>query len=59
MTVHELAYELLHGSADRKTISRTVREAEAEAVASVVCRAIGLETGSAASGYISGLRREG
>ncbi|MCL4743506.1 MAG: hypothetical protein KJZ54_15020, partial [Phycisphaerales bacterium] len=32
--------------------SKTVRETEAEAVAFVVCQAIGLETGTAASDYI-------
>ena len=50
-TVHELAHELLHRGEDRPE-SQTVRETEAEAVAFVVCQAIGLETGSAASDYI-------
>lgn len=50
--VHELAHELLHRGEDRKTLSKTVRETEAEAVAFVVCTAIGLETGAAASDYI-------
>jgi len=49
--VHELAHELLHRGEDRPA-SKTVRETEAEAVAFVVCQAIGLETGSAASDYI-------
>ncbi len=49
--VHELAHELLHRGEQRPT-SATVRETEAEAVAFVVCQAIGLETGSAASDYI-------
>lgn len=48
---HELAHELLHRGEDRPA-SKTVRETEAEAVAFVVCQAIGLETGSAASDYI-------
>jgi len=52
VTVHELAHELLHRGEDRKDISKTVRETEAEAVAFVVCQAIGLETGTAASDYI-------
>lgn len=52
VTVHELAHELLHRGEDRKTISKTVRETEAEAVAFVVCQAIGLTTGTAASDYI-------
>tara|TARA_E500000318_G_scaffold111440_1_gene130033 strand:+ start:237 stop:1061 length:825 start_codon:yes stop_codon:yes gene_type:complete len=51
VTVHELAHELLHRG-DQRPASRTVRETEAEAVAFVVCHAIGLETGSAASDYI-------
>lgn len=49
--VHELAHELLHRGEDRPT-GKTVRETEAEAVAYVVCQAIGLDTGTAASDYI-------
>src|SRR5215467_13890368 len=45
---HEVAHELLHRGERRRGISRTVRETEAEAVAFIVCSAIGLETGSAA-----------
>lgn len=52
VTVHELAHELLHRGEDRKLLSQTVRETEAEAVAFVVSQAIGLETGTAASDYI-------
>lgn len=52
VTVHELAHELLHRGEDRRSISKTVRETEAEAVAFVVCQAIGLQTGTAASDYI-------
>ena len=48
---HELAHELLHRGEDRPS-SKTVRETEAEAVAFVVCQAIGLNTGTAASDYI-------
>lgn len=48
---HELAHELLHHREERPA-SKSVRETEAEAVAFVVCRAIGLETGTAASDYI-------
>lgn len=51
VTVHELAHELLHLGEERPA-SKTIRETEAEAVAFVVCRAIGLQTGSAASDYI-------
>lgn len=49
---HELAHELLHWGDRRSTTSRRIRETEAEATAFVVCHAIGLETGSAASDYI-------
>ena len=42
--VHEVAHELLHKSERRSVISKTVRETEAEAVAFVVSKAIGLET---------------
>jgi hypothetical protein len=48
---HELAHELLHHGEDRPK-SRTVRETEAEAVAFVVCQAVGLTTGTASSDYI-------
>lgn len=49
---HELAHEMLHKGDRRKGTSKKVRETEAEAVAFVVCQAIGLETGTAASDYI-------
>jgi len=48
---HELAHEMLHHTGDRPA-SKTVRETEAEAVAHIVCSAIGLEVGAAASDYI-------
>ena len=50
---HETAHELLHKGARRSETTKTVRETEAEAVAFVVCHAIGLETGSAAADYIA------
>lgn len=50
--VHELAHELLHRGDRRSSTSRRIRETEAEATAFVVCHAVGLETGSAASDYI-------
>lgn len=50
--VHEFAHELLHRGERRKETNTTIRETEAEAVAFVVCRAIGLETGTASSDYI-------
>lgn len=49
--VHELAHELLHQGTE-KPPAKAVRETEAEAVAFVVCHAIGLDTGTAASDYI-------
>ncbi len=50
---HELGHELLHRKADEnRPDSKTVRETEAEAVAFVVCDAIGLNTSTAASDYI-------
>ena len=50
--VHEFAHERLHQSDTEERPSKTVRETEAEAVAHVVCEAIGLDTGSAAADYI-------
>ena len=48
---HELAHEMLHQSGESSR-SKTVRETEAEAVAFVVCQAIGLDANSSASDYI-------
>jgi antirestriction protein ArdC len=48
--VHELAHERLHSGARRGKASKTVRETEA--VAFVVCQAIGLDTNTAAADYI-------
>ncbi len=45
---HETAHEMMHRDERRSSTSKRVRETEAEAVAFVVCSAIGLETGSAA-----------
>src|SRR5579863_6587288 len=49
---HEVAHELMHRDERRASTSKRSRETEAEAVAFVVCQAIGLETGSAAQDYI-------
>jgi antirestriction protein ArdC len=46
-----LAHELLHKAEEEQPSSRTVRETEAEAVAFVVCQAIGLEAINAAADY--------
>ena len=51
--VHELGHERLHAGVRRSETSKTVRETEAEAVAFVVCQAIGLDTNSAAADYIA------
>jgi hypothetical protein len=50
--VHETAHEMLHRDERRKETTRTIRETEAEAVAFVVCKAIGLDTNTAACDYI-------
>ena len=51
--VHEAAHEKLHFDAERrKETTKTVRETEAEAVAHVVCRALGLETIDHCADYI-------
>lgn len=51
--VHELAHELLHWDAERrKETSKMIRETEAEAVASVVCQALGLDTVEHCADYI-------
>jgi len=49
---HEVAHELMHRDERRASTSKRSRETEAEAVAFVVCQAIGLDTGSAAQDYI-------
>jgi hypothetical protein len=49
---HETAHELMHRTERRNTTAKRTRETEAEAVAFVVCSAIGLETGTAAQDYI-------
>jgi hypothetical protein len=50
--VHETAHELLHHQPRRAATTKCLRETEAEAVAFVVCHAIGLNTGTAAQDYI-------
>jgi hypothetical protein len=50
--IHELAHEMLHKSERRTQITKTVRETEAEAIAFVVSKAIGLDLGTASSDYI-------
>jgi hypothetical protein len=50
--VHETAHELLHKAERRTATSKTVRETEAEAVAFVVGKAVGLVAGTASADYI-------
>ncbi|NYF51654.1 hypothetical protein HDF12_002019 [Edaphobacter lichenicola] len=50
--VHELAHEMLHKAERRTATTKVVRETEAEAIAFVIGRAVGLETGTASADYI-------
>ena len=50
--VHELSHEMLHQDPTDRPKEKTVREAEAEAVAYVVCQEIGLDVNTASSDYI-------
>jgi antirestriction protein ArdC len=50
---HELAHEMMHHDKAAAPLPKVVRETQAEAVAFVVCRGIGLETNNAASDYIA------
>ncbi len=44
---------MLHRGDRRTLTTKQVRETEAEAVAFVVCQAIGLETGTASADYVT------
>jgi hypothetical protein len=50
--VHEAAHEMLHKAERRTATTKTVRETEAESVAFVVGKAVGLVTGTASADYI-------
>jgi hypothetical protein len=50
--VHETAHEMMHKAERRTATTKTVRELEAEAVAFVVGKAIGLLNGTASADYI-------
>jgi hypothetical protein len=50
--IHETAHELLHKAERRTATTKMVREIEAEAVAFVVGKAVGLVTGTASADYI-------
>ncbi len=49
--LHELSHETLH-QGEEPTKNKTVQETEAEAVAFVVCQAVGLDTNTASSDYV-------
>lgn len=49
--IHEYAHEMLHK--ERITLDKTRRELEAESVSYIVCKFIGLETGTKHSDYIA------
>ena len=51
--VHELAHEMLHHNKDGSRLPKVFEETQAEAVAYVVSRGVGLQTNSAAADYIS------
>jgi antirestriction protein ArdC len=50
--VHELGHEMLHKADRRMETTKVQRETEAEAIAFIVGKAIGLQTGTAAADYI-------
>ena len=50
--VHELAHDMLHKAERRTTTTKVVKETEAEAVAFVIGKAIGLTVGTASADYI-------
>jgi hypothetical protein len=50
--VHELAHEMLHKAERRTTTTKVVKETEAESVAFVVGKAVGLKAGTASADYV-------
>ncbi len=50
--VHELGHEMLHRADRRTAITKVVRETEAEAIAFIVGKAIGLQISTASADYI-------
>jgi len=50
--VHELAHEMLHKTERRAASTKVARETEAEAIAFIVGKAVGLEMGTACADYI-------
>jgi antirestriction protein ArdC len=49
---HEIGHELLHRGERRDQTTHIIRETEAEAVAFVVCSAIGLDTNTSSADYV-------
>lgn len=49
---HEIGHELLHRGDRRSQTTHAIRETEAEAVAFVVCTAIGLDTNTSSADYV-------
>ena len=54
---HEIGHALMHE--DRADLVRALAELEAESVAFVVCRAMGLDTSDYSFGYVAGWARDG
>jgi len=50
--LHEIGHEMLHRGDRRTLTTKKVRETEAEAIAFVVSKAVGLDTGTASADYI-------
>jgi hypothetical protein len=50
--LHEIGHEMLHRGDRRTLTTKKVRETEAEAVAFVVSKAVGLQTGTSSADYI-------
>ena len=50
--MHELAHEMLEHAKRRTTTTKVVRETEAESIAFVVGKAVGLNTGTASADYV-------
>ena len=53
--IHEIAHAMLHAKgAEEADADRSTREVQAESVAYVVCRALGLDTSDYSFGYVAG-----
>ena len=55
--IHELAHSILHSDIDNK-LDRNTKEVQAESIAYVVCRGLGLDTDDYSFGYVAGWSRE-